>query len=134
MAEYLKGQIAEMAQINPETLRFYEKTNLIPLPKRSKSGYRLYPESVLYRLEFIKNAKASGFTLNQIKEMFSITESRNICMNDLIKTVDEKISEIDSRIAVLNEMKAMLNSFKNSEECPNQCPHMKAFLNNFKEA
>ncbi len=133
MAEYLKGQIAEMAQINPETLRFYEKSNLIPSPKRSDSGYRLYPESVLYRLEFIKNAKASGFTLNQIKEMFAITESRNIRMDDLITTVDEKISEIDSRIASLIEMKAMLNSFKNNEECPNQCPHMRAFLNSFKE-
>jgi DNA-binding transcriptional MerR regulator len=132
MSEYLKGQIAEIAQTNPETLRFYEKCNLIPSPKRSKSGYRLYPESVLYRLEF-KNAKASGFTLNQIKEMFAITENRNVSMNDLIKAADEKISEIDSRIAVLVEMKALLNSFKSSEECPNQCPHMKAFLNSFKE-
>jgi DNA-binding transcriptional MerR regulator len=134
MANYLKGQIADIAQINPETLRFYEKIKLIPAPMRTKSGYRVYSEAVLNRLEFIKNAKASGFTLKQIKEMFNFIENRDADFEDIAKAVNEKITEIDSRISSLEEMKSALILFTNEGEKSIQCPHIHAFLHNFKEA
>ena len=133
MANFFKGQIAKIAQINPETLRFYEKSKLIPAPDRSESGYRLYSEAVLHRLEFIKNAKASGFTLKQIKEMFSIVENQDVDMEDIKHTVDEKIREIDLKISSLEEMRASLINFNNNGQQSIQCPHIQAYLNNFKE-
>lgn len=133
MADYLKGQIAEIAQINSETLRFYEKIKLVPPPMRTKSGYRVYSEAVLNRLEFIKNAKASGFTLKQIKEMFNIVENRDAKIDEITKAVDEKIMEIDTRISSLEEMKSSLIIFKNEGQKSIQCPHILAFLNNFEE-
>ncbi len=133
MAEYYRGQVAEIAQVNTETLRFYEKNKLIPAPKRTKSGYRVYSDAVINRLAFIKIAKASGFTLKQIKEMFDLVESREVNLEDLTIAVDEKINEIDSRISSLQEMKAALVFFKNKGQNSIQCPHIQAFLNNFEE-
>lgn len=132
MADYLKGQIAEIAQINSETLRFYERSKLIPPPRRTKSGYRLYSEATLNRLEFIKNAKSAGFTLKQIKEMFTIAENQGVDMKDVAQIVDEKIKEIDSRISSLEEMKAALINFKNNERQSIQCPYILALSNDFK--
>lgn len=60
MRYFLRSEVANLASVNSETLRFYENNNLIPLPKRAANGYRQYPEDVLIRLEFIKNAKDTG--------------------------------------------------------------------------
>jgi len=74
MGYYLRGEIAKMADINVETLRYYEKNHLIPIPDRTKKGYRLYPEDTLDILAFIKSAKSAGFTLAQIRAIFSVVE------------------------------------------------------------
>jgi DNA-binding transcriptional MerR regulator len=68
MTGYLRGQIAKLANINIETLRYYEELGLLSLPQRSESGYRLYSEEVLDRLVFIQNAKSYGFTLKEIQK------------------------------------------------------------------
>jgi len=78
MDYYLRGQVAKMANIHPETLRYYEANGLIQSVIRSNNRYRLYPDTVLYQLEFIKNAKKSGFTLKEIKEMFDITRTEEV--------------------------------------------------------
>ena len=71
MADYLRGQIAKMADINIETLRYYEKNQLIPEPERTKSGYRIYHDEILERLEFIKGAREAGMTVQEIRQFFS---------------------------------------------------------------
>ncbi|MFN3695164.1 MAG: MerR family transcriptional regulator [Ignavibacterium sp.] len=63
MNEYFVGQLAKEAGINVETVRYYEKLKLIPKPKRRESRYRVYDETDLKRLLFIKRAKELGFTL-----------------------------------------------------------------------
>ena len=132
MSYYLRGQVAKMANIHPETLRYYETGGLIQVLERSDNGYRLYPETVLYQLEFIKNAKKSGFTLKEIKEMFDIVESKAVGFSDMSAVIDEKIKEIDKKIESLNEMRASLIGFKNNEKEAIMCPHVSAFMNNFK--
>ncbi|WP_051461066.1 MerR family transcriptional regulator [Ruminiclostridium josui] len=72
MKYYLRGEIAKIADINVETLRFYEKNKLIPNPKRTSKGYRLYSEDTLIILSFIKSAKSAGFTLEQIRNLFQL--------------------------------------------------------------
>lgn len=60
MEYYLRGEIAKMADINVETLRYYEKNKLIPIPRRTENGYRLYSKDILIILAFIKSAKSAG--------------------------------------------------------------------------
>lgn len=131
MRYYLRGEIAKIANINPETLRFYEKSNLLTLPDRAENGYRQYPENVLIQLELIKNAKEAGFTLNQIKELFTLAENDTISITDITSAVDGKIKEIDAKMKNLKKLKKSLEEF-NKEIQTKLCPYIDSFLNNYK--
>jgi MerR family copper efflux transcriptional regulator len=63
------GDVSRRSGVGIEALRFYEKSGLLERPSRTQSGYRLYDESALERLSFIKKAQVLGFTLDEIKEL-----------------------------------------------------------------
>ncbi|WP_051624087.1 MerR family transcriptional regulator [Clostridium akagii] len=125
MNYYLRRQVAKIANIHPETIRYYETSGLIKNIVRSDNGYRLYPETVLSQLEFIRNAKESGFTLKEIKEMFDIAETKATGFSYFSDLIDKKMGSLD-------EMKKALVSLKNDEKRAINCPHIRAFMNNFK--
>jgi DNA-binding transcriptional MerR regulator len=60
------GQLAKQVGVNIETIRYYERLNLLGPTSRLPSGYRLYNSEAQRRLRFIKNAQALGFTLHEI--------------------------------------------------------------------
>ena len=66
------GQLAKIAEVNIETVRYYERRGLIPKPRRRESGYREYPEETVERIRFIKHAKVLGFSLKEIGELLSL--------------------------------------------------------------
>ncbi len=63
------GKVAKRAQVNVETVRYYERRGLIPQPPRRESGYRRYSQDTVARIQFIKRAKELGFTLKEISEL-----------------------------------------------------------------
>ena len=63
------GQVARLAGIGVETVRFYEREGLLEEPPRRASGYRQYSEQVVTRLHFIKRAQQLGFSLKEIAEV-----------------------------------------------------------------
>ena len=69
------GEVAEEANVNIETLRYYERRGIVPKPPRSVSNYRLYPEETVKRVLFIKSAQELGFTLKEIKQLLSLRAS-----------------------------------------------------------
>lgn len=132
MANYLRGQLAAEAGINVETLRYYEKIKLLPTPQRTSSGYRYYPEETLTRLAFIKQAKDSGFSLEEIKQLFSIIDMDLDSTNfeDIARMIDKKVEELDARMIELNAMKEILVEVKGNLR--EQCPDVQEFFNRLK--
>ena len=59
------GQLAAKAEINASTLRYYESVGLLPDPER-KNNQRRYDEGVLDRINFIKVAQQTGFSIQEI--------------------------------------------------------------------
>jgi MerR family mercuric resistance operon transcriptional regulator len=55
-----------LVDINKETLRFYEKKGLLPKPKHTDGGYRIYDERTISRLKFFGKAKELGFKLTEV--------------------------------------------------------------------
>lgn len=123
MKYYLRSELAKKANINIETLRFYENNNLIPIPERNENGYRMYSEETFLILDIIKTAKSAGFTLNQIKNLFSSSKS----IDDITKALQEKVEEIENKIEELNNIKNTIQEFdillKNKG-----CTHIDNFL------
>src|SRR5688572_16538183 len=66
------GQVAKAAGLGIETIRFYERQGLLAEPRRRSSGYRIYDESAVARLQFIRRAKDLGFTLGEIKSLLEL--------------------------------------------------------------
>ena len=75
MPEFTSGTAAAQAGVNIETVCYYERRGLIPTPPRSSGNYRLYSNDAVRRVRFIKRAQDLGFTLVEIKELLTLTES-----------------------------------------------------------
>ncbi len=103
-----RGEVAAAADVNAETLRYYERRGLIPAPARSASGYRQYPAETVDRIQFVKQAQALGFSLEETKELLSLRATRGARAAQVRSRTQRKIAEIDRRIEELQCMRAAL--------------------------
>jgi MerR family mercuric resistance operon transcriptional regulator len=103
-----RGEVAEKADVNPETLRYYERKALIPKPARSDGGFRLYDDSYVDRLRFIKRAKELGFTLAEIKELLDLRVDDEATCRDVKVQAEEKLDEIEAKIQALQQIREAL--------------------------
>lgn len=102
------GQVARLAGIGVETVRFYEREGLLEQPARRASGYREYESDAVDRLRFIKQAQRLGFTLREIKELLALTADPHATRAQIRQRAELKIEDIDLRIAELQRMRDAL--------------------------
>lgn len=96
------GQLAVVAEVSPDTIRFYERLKLLPAPVRLPSGYRIFGEGALLRLRLIRRLRGLGLSLAEIKRVLP-AEGATSCA-----TVRELIIEHRRRIAAqLGELHAL---------------------------
>lgn len=101
------SKIAEMAGVGIETVRFYQRKDLLREPK-AVGAFRIYSPEDAQKIIFIKRAQDLGFTLNEVKELLELnTKSRVTCSTVKLKT-EAKIKEIEEKITDLNRMKKSL--------------------------
>ena len=103
-------EIIQAAGIDRETLRFYETKGLLPKAKRTSSGSRDFPDSILDRLSFIKTSKDAGFTLREIKELIELKSKKVTCRNGRDIAL-RKRQEVLDKMKALREMKKILDCF-----------------------
>jgi MerR family transcriptional regulator, copper efflux regulator len=123
------GELAQRAHVNIDTVRYYEKHGLLPTPQRLASGYRLYDESDVARLRFVRRAKTLGFTLVEIRELLDLSGRREDDMAGLKATAMEKLADVETRLAELSRIRDGLKTLVAS--CPGhgalvQCPILNA--------
>jgi DNA-binding transcriptional MerR regulator len=103
VSTYRISELARRTGVPPSTLRFYEQAGLLPAA-RTGSGYRVYGEDAVRRLEFIGSAKHLGLPLEEIKELLGAWQ-RGVCADvrvQLRPLVAERIAEAERRIAELS--------------------------------
>lgn len=102
------GQLAKRAQVNVETIRYYERRRLVAEPPRRESGYRHYPEDAAARIQFIKRAKELGFSLKEISELLSLrADSDNTCA-DVKSQAEVKVADVEARMRDLERIREAL--------------------------
>lgn len=104
------GQVARRSGVGVETVRFYERKGLIPVPPRRASGYRQYPEETVRRIRFIRRAKDLGFSLAEIVDLLSLRLEPNERCEDVRGRALAKIEEIDKRLRSLRRMRSTLTN------------------------
>lgn len=125
MQTFTIGQLARKANVNIETIRFYERRGLLPDPPRNKSGHRQYSIKDLKRTEFIKRTQSLGFSLKEISDLLSLRAESGKTCGDVKLSVRAKLIDIDEKIERLQRMKEVLQRLVTI--CPgkgtlNECP------------
>ena len=115
MSNYLTiGKASKLLNVNPRTLRFYEKIGLIRPTSRSENGYRLYSHQDVESLMFVSRAKKFGLTLNEIGSVLSLKEE-GLCYsvkNQVSELLSRKISEIDNNIREMEQLRKEFTEFR----------------------
>ena len=101
------GEVAELAGVNIQTLRYYERRGLLAEPVRTLGGHRLYPANTVVLLTVIKTAQRLGFTLDEVAELLDAGRRRHPTA-DLRQRAIAKITEIDAKIADLEAIRTAL--------------------------
>ncbi len=114
------GELAKLANVNIQTLRYYERRGLLPEPPRTASNYRLYPREAVLRVQFIKRAQELGFTLREIGDLLDLQAKPGARCQDVYSRAEEKIRDIDEKIETLFRIRQALS--KLMTECMGQSP------------
>ncbi|MDO9234441.1 MAG: Hg(II)-responsive transcriptional regulator [Aquabacterium sp.] len=100
------GLLADEAGIGVESIRFYQRKNLLPEPERPYGSIRRYGSAEVSRVRFIKAAQRIGFTLDEIAQLLRLEEgtqcsqARHIAQN--------KLTDVRHRLADLQRMESAL--------------------------
>lgn len=114
------GELARMAGVSNDTVRFYERSGLIEPVERSASNYRMYTREDAARLQFIRRAKTLGFTLKEIRELLTLRHDPDATRADIKKRTLLKIEDVKSRIGDLTRIRKALEHL--AEECDGTGP------------
>ncbi len=120
------GKLALSADVTTDTVRFYEKQSLLAPARKSDAGYRLYDDTAIRRLRFIKQAQQCGFSLAEIRELLALKSSDAACCKDVRSVAIEKKLHLEHKIKALRVMSQALSELiticddetRPLEECP----------------
>jgi DNA-binding transcriptional MerR regulator len=121
------GNVAKKSGVSVDAIRFYERNALLPQPSRTQGGFRLYAESDIETLAFIRRAQGLGFKLSEIRSLLSLRRSRVQPCAPVRRRLQAKLADVRRKLADLarleRELRLALRSCdrelrKQSAHCP----------------
>lgn len=109
------GELALLTHCRVETIRYYEKARMLPAPPRSVSNYRLYDETHVEQLRFIRRCRSLDMTLDEIRKLLLIRDTPQGDCSAVNTFLEEHLSRIAVRIAEIEELRSQLISL--SQRC-----------------
>jgi MerR family mercuric resistance operon transcriptional regulator len=97
------SETAKVAGVNPQTLRFYERVGLLPKPKRTQAGHRLYSRATIEAVLLIKRAQALGFALKEMPQLLRFLDKQSDDCSQLHNVLESKAEKIDRMIRDLQK-------------------------------
>jgi MerR family transcriptional regulator, copper efflux regulator len=108
MAPLRIGKLAQLANVNVQTVRFYERRGLLPKPLRRPSGYREYQHEVIGLVRLIKHVQGLGFSLKEIKGLIALRKMPSATLEAASERLEGKINELDAKISALAAIRSTL--------------------------
>lgn len=125
-----RGVLAKHSGVNAETIRYYEKIELMPEPGRNSGGHRIYEEVHLQRLCFIRRCREMGFSLEEIRELLSLVDREQVSCEHVQQIAEDHVVSIRQKIKDLQRMQGTLRDLAkqcSGEDVPD-CPIIEALL------
>ena len=121
------ARLAKAAGVGVETVRYYQRRGLMPVPRPDQGAFRHYDETHLKRLVFIRRAQAAGFILDEIGELLELDRSGD--RRRVRELARARLKDLDTRLndlrAAQSGLKRLLRSCEGSDSGP--CPIIEAF-------
>jgi DNA-binding transcriptional MerR regulator len=119
------SEVARQADVNSQTLRYYERRGLLPEPERSPAGYRTYTADAVRLVRFVKRAQSLGFTLDDVEELLHLAGGGPASCDEAKAMARNRITDLDQRITELAGMRDALSRLVDTCERPRRkrdCP------------
>jgi DNA-binding transcriptional MerR regulator len=101
------------------TIRYYEEIGLIPSAQRRPSGHRVYETSSEELLTFIRHCRDFGFPIEQVRELVSLSKSRERDCFETLKIAQAHLAAVRAKMAELRTLERSLTRFTRS--CSEMC-------------
>ncbi len=110
------GDLSRLTGVNIETIRYYERAGVLPLPSRQANGRRRYGDNDVCRLGFIRNARELGFDLENVRKLISLQEDPKASCEEASSIAQCQLDAVESKItrlmALKEELARMIHEFK----------------------
>lgn len=111
------GDLARATNTKVETIRYYEQIGLLPAPSRTGGNFRAYAPEHLARLSFIRRARDLGFTLDEVRELLSLSDQKRRSCEAVDAIARQHLADVDRKIADLKALRTELDSIINRCSC-----------------
>ena len=121
---FTRGDLARTTGCNIETIRYYEKTGLLPDPPRTDAGYRIYSAAHATRLRFILRARELGFSMEDIRGLLGLGDGTAPTCAEVKERTERHLADVRAKIADLRRIEKVLSvtaaqcSGEDVPECP----------------
>jgi MerR family mercuric resistance operon transcriptional regulator len=118
------GALSKQSGVNIETIRYYERIGVMPKPRRSAGGYRLYGPDHLKRLTFVRRGRELGFSLDELRDLLRLVDGHSYTCTEVHDLAVEHLAEIRRKIADLRRLQRVMSEM--AAECSGdripECP------------
>jgi DNA-binding transcriptional MerR regulator len=104
------GDLARETGTKVETIRYYERSGLLPPPPRTGGNYRIYGADDLARLGFVRRARDLGFSIGQVRALLGLADQRDRPCDAVDVIAREHLAEVDRKLADLAALRRELAS------------------------
>ena len=102
------GRLAAATGVNLETVRYYERIELMPPPARTASGHRAYEQAHVRRLAFIRRARELGFSIEQIRALLALAEPSRASCAEVREIARTHLDEVRAKLSDLAKLEGIL--------------------------
>jgi len=102
------GRLAAAAGVNLETVRYYERIDLMPPPARTASGHRAYDAAHIRRLAFIRRARELGFSIEEIRALLALAEPTRASCAEVREIARTHLDDVRTKLADLTKLERIL--------------------------
>lgn len=104
------GELARLAGVSADTVRYYERSHLLPTAPRSQSGYRLFPPEASARVQLIRRALSIGFSVSDLASIFQVRERGAAPCHRVRALAAEKLAALEERLRDLQSWRRELHT------------------------
>jgi len=103
-----RGGLTRATGCNIETIRYYEKTGLLPDPPRTDAGYRIYSVAHVTRLRFLLRARELGFSMADIRGLLGLEDGAAPTCAEVKERTERHLADVRAKIADLRRIESVL--------------------------